>query len=123
MQRLRLHQLAAVLIIVIAVSVPTESRPDTEIEINHLLGYIKKTDCIFIRNGTAYNGQETLKHIQNKFTYARRWIKSAEDFIKYTATKSSVSGRPYTVRCHGIEILSKEWLTAELIRFRGENPN
>jgi len=54
----------------------------------------------------------------NKYEYTKRWIKSAEDFIKYTATKSSMSGRPYTVRCDGREILCAEWLSEELNRFR-----
>jgi hypothetical protein len=46
-------------------------------------------------------------------------IASAEDFIAKAATKSSTTGRPYTVRC-GSEpsIASDEWLMAELQRFR-----
>jgi len=36
-------------------------------EINHLLAYVKQTDCQFQRNGKSYNGKEAVKHIKNKY--------------------------------------------------------
>jgi len=118
MQRLFLRYCISFLIIVATVLVPMKSRADTGIEIKHLIEYIENSKCTFIRNGKEYNAEEALTHIQNKYEYAKRWIKSAEDFIKYTMTKSSMSGQPYTVWCDGKKILSAEWLTAELKRFR-----
>ena len=118
MQRLFLRYCISFLIIVATVLAPMESRADTEIEIKHLIEYIENSKCTFIRNGKEYSTEEALTHIQNKYEYAKRWIKSAEDFIKYTMTKSSMSGQPYTVWCDGKKILSAEWLTAELKRFR-----
>ena len=121
MQRLFLRHHIALLLIAAAVLVPMESQADTEIEIKHIIEYIENSKCSFIRNGSEYNTKEALVHILNKYEYTKRWIKSAEDFIKYTATKSSMSGRPYTVRCDGQEILCGEWLSEELNRFR-KNP-
>ncbi len=118
MQRLFLRYCISFLIIVATVLAPMESRADTEIEIKHLIEYIENSKCTFIRNGKEYSTEEALTHIQNKYEYAKRWIKSAEDFIKYTVTKSSMSGQPYTVWCNGQKILSAEWLAAELKRFR-----
>ena len=118
MQRLFLRHQIAFLIIAVTVLIPIESQADIEIEIKHLLEYIEHSKCSFIRNGKEYNSKEAFAHIINKYKYAKRWINSAEDFIKYTATKSSVSGQPYKVQCDGQEILSAEWLLEELNRFR-----
>jgi hypothetical protein len=117
MRRLFLRHHIAFLLIA-AVLAPIESQADTEIEIKHIIEYIENSKCTFIRNGKEYNTKEALVHILNKYEYTKRWIKSAEDFIKYTATKSSMSGRLYTVRCDGREILCAEWLSEELNRFR-----
>jgi hypothetical protein len=118
MRRLFLHQPIVFLIIAIIVIAPMKSQADTELEIKHIIEYIESSKCTFIRNGKEYNTKEALEHILNKYEYTKRLIKSAEDFIEYTATKSSMSGRPYTVRCDGREILSFEWLLEELKRFR-----
>jgi len=118
MQRLFLHHHIAFLLIAATVLVPMESRADTEIEIKHLIEYIENSKCTFIRNGKEYDTKETLAHILGKYEYTKRRIKSAEDFIKYTVTKSSISNRPYTVLCDGREIVSAEWLSEELKRFR-----
>jgi hypothetical protein len=118
MQRLFLRHHIAILLIAVTVLVHMESQADTGIEIKHIIEYIENSNCTFIRNGKEYNTKEALVHIQNKYKYTKHWIKSAEDFIKYTVTKSSMSGRPYKVRCDGMEILSAEWLSEELKRFR-----
>ncbi len=117
-QKLFLRYHIAFLLIAATVLASMESQADTEIEVKHIIEYIENSKCTFIRNGKEYDTKETLAHIQNKYEYTKHWIKSAEDFIKYTVTKSSMSGRPYTVLCDGREILSAEWLSEELKRFR-----
>ena len=118
MQRLFFRFSLSFLIIVTIMLGPMQSRADSVIEIKHLMEYIEKSKYTFIRNGQEYSAEKALRHIQNKYEYARRWIKSAEDFIKYTVTKSSMSGQFYKVRCDDQIVLSVEWLTAELKRFR-----
>jgi len=118
MQKLFLGHHITFLLVAATVLVPMKSQADTTIEIKHIIEYIENSKCIFIRNGKEYNTKEALAHIQNKYEYTKRWIKSAEDFIKYAVTKSSMSGRPYTVRCDRRESLSAEWLSEELKRFR-----
>jgi hypothetical protein len=122
MPRLLLHHCIASLLVVATLLTPLGSQADTELEIKHLFEYIQNSNCTFVRNGKEYNNRETLAHIQKKYVYAKRRITSAEDFIKYTVTKSSLSGQPYKVVCDGRKILSAEWFMAELNRFRGINP-
>jgi hypothetical protein len=90
-------------------------------EIEHLLAFVTHSGCQFNRNGTWYPAPEASAHLAEKERYLAEHgqIASAEDFIAKAATKSSMTGKPYTVRC-GSEpaIASDEWLTAELRRLR-----
>lgn len=92
---------------------------DTTAEIDHLLGFIGSSQCTFVRNGDEYDAAGARSHIERKYDYAKRWIETTERFIDYTATKSSVSGKPYLVICAGREEPSAAWLMRELARFRG----
>lgn len=89
-------------------------------EINHLLEFIKDSECVFTRNGKSYPSSEAYEHINRKYQYVldKGLIKTTEDFIKYSATKSSMSGKRYSVSCSGNQALSEDWLKEELTRFR-----
>lgn len=52
------------------------------------------------------------------YGYAKTRLATAEDFIQITATESSVTGKPYVVRCDGEDLPSAQWLQGELIRYR-----
>jgi len=109
------------LIILMTFMVPciVVANPDnTDREIQHLLAYIAGAECRFIRNGKEYSPEEARKHIQKKYEYARNRIKTAEDFIQGVASKSSISGKPYKIRCKDQTMLCADWLGAELQRFR-----
>ena len=90
------------------------------LEIDHLLNFIEHSGCTFERNGNRYPASEARSHIQKKHDYTVRWIKTTEDFIKYTATQSSISGKPYHVTCQGERQSSASWLLTELEHFRNE---
>ena len=92
----------------------------TEEEITHLLQYIEDSDCIFIRNGKKYGSSQAKNHLELKYKHAKRWIKTAEDFIKYIATKSSLSGMSYMVDCDGQKMPSSKWLKMALFRIRSQ---
>ena len=90
-------------------------------EIQQLLAFVANSGCQFNRNGTWYPAPEASAHLADKERYLaeRGQITSAEDFIAKAATKSSMTGKPYTVRCGSEPVIaSDEWLTAELRRFR-----
>lgn len=91
----------------------------TQDEINHLLKFVASTECKYERNGTMHNGKEALEHIKNKYAYYSDDIKSTEDFIKYSATKSKMSGKYYNIHCSNkTSLKSKDWLLAELMVYR-----
>jgi len=108
----------AFLFLVLTVALPASSDDRMSLEIDHLLQYIASSNCIFIRNGVVSSATEARAHIQKKYDYLKGLIKNTEDFIKYTAAKSSISGKPYIVRCNGQETLNADWLNAELEKLR-----
>ncbi|RTR34123.1 DUF5329 family protein [Shewanella atlantica] len=92
----------------------------TQDEIDHLMSFVAATDCKYERNGTMHNGAEAAEHINKKYEYFFDDIKSTEDFIKYSATKSKMTGKFYKVHCgKKPSIKSRDWLLTELEAYRG----
>ncbi len=52
----------------------------------------------FVRNGSAYDAGAAVSHLRLKLGKAGERVKTAEDFIDGLASKSSFSGKPYTIR-------------------------
>jgi len=91
----------------------------TQEEINYLLGFVATTSCKYDRNGTVYDGPEARDHINRKYEHYRKKVKTTEDFIKYSATRSMISGKKYIIRCPGsADVLASDWLLDELKVFR-----
>ena len=92
---------------------------DTQQEINHLLEFVANTSCQYERNGSVYDGVRAEKHIKKKYEYFRDRINSAEDFIEYSATKSTMSGKQYKIHCDNMATQnSSDWLLNELKKYR-----
>ena len=109
------------LLILLPVSAASESFGlDSEQEIGHLLQFIEHSECTFIRNNESYSGVRAREHIQKKFNYIKKRKKevSAEQFIKYAASQSSLSKKPYTVNCGTRTLTSESWLIGELKQYR-----
>jgi Family of unknown function (DUF5329) len=90
-------------------------------EINFLLGFIESSGCEFYRNGSWYDSKRAQAHLRDKYEMlaGTGQINTAEDFIEKAATKSSLSGRPYQIRCGGGEaVTSNQWLRDVLTRYR-----
>ena len=92
-------------------------------EVTYLLNYVRNSDCLINRNGTDYIGGEAVKHIEKKYAYFRNDIKSTEDFIGFSATKSTMSGKNYMVTCPENKeekkvVNTQAWLLEELRRYR-----
>ena len=100
---------------------PISSHADMGAEIDHLFEYIEGATCTFYRNGQEYGSQEASAHIRRKYTHIKGRIKTTEEFIRYAATKSSISGQSYQVICDGKTMATAEWLTRELTHFRDRN--
>jgi len=99
--------------------------PETNAEIDRLLQSLKTSGCKFERNGTWYEAPKAVEHLGGKRDYFQKKdkIRSSEDFIRLAATESSMSGKPYHVACPDKPVVeSQAWLTAELVRIRGQQP-
>jgi len=91
--------------------------PASRDEIDSLLSKLSASGCQFGRNGSWYTYAEAQAHLRKKLDYLvdKGAVVSAEQFIERAATKSSVSGRAYEVRCGGNPpVPSGAWLFSEL---------
>jgi hypothetical protein len=93
---------------------PLESK-----KIDFLIGAIETLEgAKFVRNGTAYDAKTAANHLRRKLKYAGSRIKSADDFIRYCATASSISGTPYQIRfTDGRVVTSEAFLRGKLADF------
>ncbi len=89
-----------------------------EQEIEHLLGFVETSDCVFTRNDTAHSAEDAADHLRLKYRRGLRYIDSAEDFINRLASKSSWTGKPYTVQCGETSLSSQRWLEQALSAYR-----
>ena len=106
-------------LVVLLMLLSTAAFADTQNEIAHLLDFVANTACKYERNGTIYDGVEAQIHIKKKYHYFIDKIKSAEDFIKYSATRSTMSGKKYKILCADTPVQnSEDWLLEELKKFR-----
>ncbi len=95
--------------------------PAARLEIDALLRAVGSSGCEFLRGGTAYSATKAHEHLQQKFEYldARDQLKTAEDFIAKAATRSSMTGEAYGIRCVGAAPLASDaWLQARLKALR-----
>ena len=98
-----------------------DESPVTTAEISHLMTLIRTSNCEFLRNGSWHTPQAAHDHISTKLKYIRYrdTLRDAEQFIDLTATRSSLSGETYQVRCPGIPVQEcRRWLLDELARLR-----
>jgi hypothetical protein len=90
--------------------------------IRFLLDYMAKSDATFIRNGQTHTPEEAVNHIKAKYEHFKSEIKTPEDFIRLSASKSLLTGQPYLVRISdGKETRLDEWLTQALKQHRAEH--
>ncbi len=98
--------------------VPDSQKPEVE----HLLKFVKESACEMDRNGSRHPGPKAYQHIAQKYDYSRNKIRSTEEFIAYSASKSTTSNHDYLAVCPGqTTVKTQDWLLAELKRFRTKN--
>lgn len=75
--------------------------------------------AVFIRNGSEYDAAKAAEHLRLKRSRAGDRVKTAEDFIRYCATASSMSGKKYRLRfADGREVDVAAYLHARLQALR-----
>ena len=75
--------------------------------------------AVVIRNGSEYGAPKAAEHLSLKRSRAGDRLKTAEDFIRYCATASSMSGKKYRLRfADGRELDVADYLGARLQALR-----
>lgn len=98
---------------------PAENSENLAATINYLLSFVKKSDSTFIRNSKSYTSKEAVRHMRNKYAHFRDEIETPEDFIRLSASKSLISGRPYMVKTKAGQMMKSEtWLLEALEAYR-----
>ena len=98
---------------------PAHAAPQaaTAIEIDGLFSALLTSGCEFNRNGSWYSSQKASEHLHRKYDYLLKkgLVTTTESFIELAATKSSMSGKPYQVRCGNAQpVSSQSWFTNKL---------
>jgi len=92
-----------------------------EREIAGLLQAVGTSGCEFMRGGKAYPADQAREHLRTKYEYlaARGQLTSAEDFIDKAASRSSLLGEVYLMRCGGTAPQRcEQWMRTKLKALR-----
>ena len=94
--------------------------PAAKKEIGQLMDALSHSGCQFQRNGSWYGAAEARAHLQRKYDYLLKKgkVDTAEQFIRRAASESSMSGRPYRVKCLGREQDASAWFDGQLQKLR-----
>jgi hypothetical protein len=105
----------------LSAAVATAASPAEERRIEFLIHSIEVLPgAQFIRNGVSYGAHAAADHLRLKRQRAGNRVATAEDFIRYCAATSSMSGVPYRIRfADGRETTSETFLRTQLANFRG----
>ena len=119
-----IHSTRVLLVFVLSFTLATQVRAGESLEqtIDYLLNYVATSKNTFIRNGATHTGEEAVKHIKAKYEHFKPEIKTPQDFIRLSASKSLLSGKPYLVRApDGKELRLDDWLNEALKQHRTNN--
>ena len=108
---------------VVASAAPTAK---AQREIDGLIAALGDSGCEFERNGSWHDAKAARAHLQKKYDYLRKrgMADTAEWFIERGASKSSMSGKPYRVRCPGKAVdTAAHWFEQRLKTLRAAPAN
>jgi hypothetical protein len=119
-------RLPLLLLLALMGAMPAAAAPPPAVrEIEGLIAALGASGCDFQRNGSWYPAKKAEQHLRRKYDYLRERDKvaTAEQFIALAGTRSSMSGRAYSVRCPGKPVMdSAAWLQGRLRVLRGTGP-
>ena len=112
---------AFVLLMCVTSGIWSDVPAEQEAEVEHLINYLADSDCQMVRNGKSHDSKYGANHVRRKYAHFRKEISNTEGFIRYSATKSTLSGRYYEVHCVGeAPVRSRDWLLEELKAYRSQ---
>lgn len=108
-----------VALLLIASSVTWAGEQALTVEVGYLIDSVSESGCEFVRNGKEHTASEAADHLRMKAKRGKRYYDTTEEFIDRIASKSSWSGKPYTIQC-GDEpaITAGDWFTRALAEYR-----
>lgn len=125
-----MRKMIAAMMLFALLALPAFARQDAEQQrIAYLIDSVATLQgATFIRNGTGYDATQAADHMRLKLRFAGSRVKTAEDFITYCATGSSMSGIKYTIRFQdGRVVDSAAFLLSKLADYAkvhdGQAPN
>jgi hypothetical protein len=98
-------------------------RPGEEqTKIDFLVGEVRNSPAIFIRNGREYTASRAASHLSTKLKFAGRRVQNARQFVIGIASHSEETGKPYEIRWpDGRRQPLAEWLLARLELYEKEH--
>ena len=108
---------------VVATAAPLS--PAARAEIDALMTRLETSGCEVNRNGTWYPAADARSHLVTKLSYLeeRGAVENAEQFIERAASKSSMSGHSYLIKCgDNPPVETGTWLTLQLHGIRASAP-
>lgn len=92
--------------------------------IQHLIASVEALEgAKFIRNGSAHDARAASDHLRLKLKAAGNKVRTAEDFIKFCASGSSITGEPYLVQfSDGTTVKSEVFFRNKLKAFAADKP-
>lgn len=121
-----LHMLVIVALAIPAVVASAAPTVKAQREIDGLIAALGDSGCEFERNGSWHDAKTARAHLQKKYDYLRKrgMADTAESFIERGASKSSMSGKPYRVRCPGKAVdTAAHWFEQRLKTLRAAPAN
>jgi hypothetical protein len=86
-------------------------------KIEYLIASVEVLEGVsFIRNGHEYDARAASNHLRLKLKAVGDRVRTAEDFIKLCASKSSMTGKPYMIRLADGTIVKSEVFFREKLK-------
>jgi hypothetical protein len=104
----------------------TAKRPvrpgEEQTKIDFLVGEVRNSPAIFIRNGRGYPASRAASHLSTKLKFAGRRVQNARQFVIGIASHSEETGAPYEIVWRdGRRQPLAEWLLARLELYEMEH--
>lgn len=93
--------------------------PSETARIQYLLASVEALEgATFIRNGSEHDARAAAAHLRLKLKAAGNKVQTAEDFIKFCASRSSMTGESYLIRlADGTTVQSEAFFRNKLRTF------
>ena len=91
-------------------------------KIDYLVGEVRKSPAIFLRNRREYPASRAASHLATKVKFAGKRVQTARDFVLGIASRSEETGKPYEIRWpNGKRQPLSEWLLERLECYEKEH--